>query len=193
MVKNTRATASFGNGELVSWAYLGGYIATIPLANWMIGNIGTFCIPDGPCMIPVGFGMTAPSGVLMVGAALVLRDQVQEHLGTQWSLIAILIGAVLSYLLADPFIAIASILAFGVSELVDFFAYTKVRQKSRELAIAVSGLVGAIFDSIVFLYIAFGSLAYIEGQIFGKLAISILAAGILWVIKNGHSKSRFKF
>ena len=158
------------------WAYLAGYIATIPAANWMIGNVGTFCIPDGPCMIPVGFGMTAPSGVLMVGAALVLRDQVQEHLGTKWSLGGILVGAILSYLLADPFIAIASILAFGVSELVDFAAYTYVRKYGRAFAVATSGLVGAILDSMVFLTIAFGSLAYIEGQIVGKLVISLAAA-----------------
>ena len=161
------------------WGYLAGYIATIPAANWMIGNIGTFCIPDGPCMIPVGFGMTAPSGVLMVGAALVLRDQVQEHLGTRWSLAGILVGAVLSYLLADPFIAIASIVAFGISELVDFAAYTYVRQRGRALAVAVSGLVGAVMDSMAFLYIAFGSLAYVEGQIFGKLLISLLAAAAI--------------
>lgn len=161
------------------WGYLAGYIATIPAANWMIGNVGTFCIPDGPCMIPVGFGMTAPSGVLMVGAALVLRDQVQEHLGTQWSLGGILVGAILSYLLADPFIAIASIAAFAVSELVDLGAYTYVRKYGRALAVAASGLVGAILDSMVFLTIAFGSLAYIEGQIFGKLAISIIAAGLI--------------
>ena len=161
------------------WAYLAGYIATIPAANWMIGNIGTFCIPDGPCMIPVGFGMTAPSGVLMVGAALVLRDQVQEHLGTKWSLGGILVGAILSYLLADPFIAIASILAFGVSELVDFAAYTYVRKYGRALAVAASGSVGAILDSMVFLTIAFGSLAYIEGQIVGKLVISLAAAAAI--------------
>lgn len=167
------------------WGYLAGYIATIPAANWMIGNIGTFCIPDGPCMIPVGFGMTAPSGVLMVGAALVLRDQVQEHLGTRWSLGGILLGAILSYLLADPFIALASILAFGVSELVDFGAYTYVRKYGRALAVAVSGLVGAVMDSIVFLYIAFGSLTYVEGQIFGKLMISfIAAAAIKYAIKK---------
>ena len=168
-----------------NWAYLAGYIATIPAANWMIGNVGTFCIPDGPCMIPVGFGMTAPSGVLMVGAALVLRDQVQEHLGAKWALGGILVGAILSYLLADPFIALASILAFGVSELVDFGAYTYVRKYGRALAVAASGLVGAVMESIVFLYVAFGSLAYVEGQIFGKLIISLLAAAaIKYVIKK---------
>lgn len=167
------------------WIYLAGYIGTIPVANWMIGNVGTFCIPDGPCMIPVGFGMTAPSGVLMVGAALVLRDQVQEHLGTQWSLSGILAGAILSYLLADPYIAVASIVAFGVSELVDFAAYTYLRERSRALAVAASGLVGAVMDSMAFLYIAFGSLAYIEGQIFGKLVISLIAAiAIKFAIKK---------
>ena len=46
----------------------------------MIGNFGTFCVPDGPCLIPVAPGITAPSGVLMVGAALVLRDLVQDPL-----------------------------------------------------------------------------------------------------------------
>jgi queuosine precursor transporter len=167
------------------WIYLAGYIGTIPAANWMIGNVGTFCISDGPCMIPVGFGMTAPSGVLMVGAALVLRDQVQEHLGTQWSLIGILAGAILSYLLADPFIAIASIVAFGVSELVDFAAYTYLRERGRAFAVAASGLVGAAMDSLAFLYIAFGSIAYIEGQIFGKLVISLIAAiAIKFAIKK---------
>ena len=109
-----------------NWAYLAGYIATIPAANWMIGNVGTFCVPDGPCMIPVGFGMTAPSGVLMVGAALVLRDQVQEHLGAKWALGGILVGAILSYLLADPFIALASILAFAFSATSNSLAVTAV-------------------------------------------------------------------
>jgi hypothetical protein len=31
-------------------------------------------------------------------------------------------------------------------------------------------------DSMAFLYIAFGSLAYVEGQILGKLLISLIAA-----------------
>jgi uncharacterized PurR-regulated membrane protein YhhQ (DUF165 family) len=64
-----------------------GYVAlalftlTIPLANWMIGNVGTVCVPDGPCLVPVAPGIKAPSGVLMVGLALVLRDIVQRRLG----------------------------------------------------------------------------------------------------------------
>jgi len=45
------------------------FALTIPTANWLIGNVGTVCIPDGPCLIPVGFGLMAPSGVLMIGVA----------------------------------------------------------------------------------------------------------------------------
>ena len=62
------------------FAFLAAFIACVPAANWLIGNLGTVCVPQGPCLIPVtpGFngsgGLTAPSGVLMVGLALVLRD-----------------------------------------------------------------------------------------------------------------------
>jgi len=68
-----------------------GFAATVPLANWMIGNVGQ-CIPDGPCLIPVGFGLMAPSGVLVIGLALVLRDAVHSLLGWRWAALAILCG-----------------------------------------------------------------------------------------------------
>ena len=44
---------------------LAAFGACIPAANWLIGNAGTFCVPNGPCVIPVAPGITAPSGVLM--------------------------------------------------------------------------------------------------------------------------------
>lgn len=161
------------------YAYLLGYFATIPLANLMISNIGTECIPNGPCIIPVGFGLTAPSGVLMVGAALVLRDKVQEDFGAKTSFAALILAFVLSYLIANPYVAIASAAAFLISELSDFSIYTYLRQKSRELAIAASGIVGALLDSAIFLFIAFGSLEFIAGQVLAKGAISIAVATIL--------------
>ena len=58
--------------------------ATIPLANWMIGAVGLVCVPQGPCLIPVAPGIMAPSGVLLIGLALVLRDLVQRRLGATW-------------------------------------------------------------------------------------------------------------
>lgn len=158
---------------------VGGYIATIPAANFMIGNVGTFCIPDGPCMIPVGFGLSAPSGVLMVGAALVLRDAVQEAFGAKWAFASVILGVVISYLLADPWIAFASLTAFALSELLDFAVYTYIRVKGRALAVLMSGIVGAIADSAAFLYIAFGSFDYISGQIIGKLFFTVIVAALL--------------
>ena len=61
------------------YGYLVAFILTIPAANWMIGNFGAVCPPNSPCLIPVGFDIMAPSGVLMIGLALVLRDLVQRN------------------------------------------------------------------------------------------------------------------
>src|SRR5271165_6584902 len=73
------------------------FALTIPAANWLIGHVGTACVsPQGPCVVPVAPGLMAPSGVMMVGVALVLRDLVQRRLGRMWSLGAIGVGAILS-------------------------------------------------------------------------------------------------
>src|ERR1044072_2397373 len=99
------------------------YLATIPAANWLIGNVGTVCVPDGPCLIPVGFGLHAPSGVLMIGLALVLRDMLQRRFGVAWSLAAIGIGCGMSIAVAPPALVIASGVAFLASELADLAVY----------------------------------------------------------------------
>lgn len=167
-----------------------GYLAfalfalTIPLANWLIGNVGTMCIPQGPCVIPVGFGLEAPSGVLMVGAALVLRDMVHERLGALWALAAIAVGSVLSGFLSAPALVVASVAAFALAELADFAVYTPLRKRNLTAAILASGAVGAVIDSAVFLWVAFGSLAFIEGQIVGKLWMTIAAAAFVMLARG---------
>lgn len=160
-----------------------GFAATIPAANWMIGNVGT-CIPNGPCLIPVGFGFSAPSGVLMVGLALVLRDVVHEKLGVKGAIIAIAFGAVLSALFAPPALVIASIVAFTLAELADLAVYAPLRHRQLGIAVLLSGLVGSIIDSAAFLWLAFGSFAYIEGQIIGKLWMSLAAGAVLIAMKR---------
>src|ERR1700683_5362578 len=58
------------------------FALTIPAANWLIGHVGTTCIaPHGPCVVPVAPGLMAPSGVMMIGIALVLRDLLQRRVG----------------------------------------------------------------------------------------------------------------
>jgi uncharacterized PurR-regulated membrane protein YhhQ (DUF165 family) len=167
-----------------------GYLAfalfalTVPAANWLIGNAGTECIPNGPCLVPVGFGLMAPSGVLMVGAALVLRDIVHERLGPLWALGAILVGGVLSAFLAAPSLVLASTAAFLLAELADFAVYAPLRRRNLGAAVLASGLAGAVIDSAVFLWLAFGSLAFIEGQVVGKLWMSLAAALVLFALRR---------
>lgn len=126
-------------------------------------------------MIPVGFGFVAPSGVLMVGAALVLRDIVHERLGASYALSAICLGAVLSGFLAPSSLVLASTFAFLLAELADFAVYSPLRKRQLGLAVLASGIAGALIDSAVFLWLAFGSLAFIEGQLLGKVWMSLAA------------------
>jgi uncharacterized PurR-regulated membrane protein YhhQ (DUF165 family) len=155
------------------------FAATVPTANWLIGNVGTECLANGPCLLPVGFGLYAPSGVLVIGAALVLRDMVHEAGGIWAALIAILIGGALSWAVAPPALVLASVAAFVLAELADLAVYTPLRRERLWLAVALSGLAGSIIDSAVFLWLAFGSLDFIAGQVVGKLWMSIAAAVVI--------------
>src|SRR5690349_11783194 len=110
-------------------AVLVGFTACIPAANWLVGHVGTTCVPDGPCLIPVAPGVAAPSGVLVVGLALVLRDLVQRRLGRYWALVAIAFGAVLSAIFAPPSLILASTAAFLLSELADLGVYTPLQRR----------------------------------------------------------------
>ncbi len=164
----------------MKWIIALAYLATVPIANWLIGNVGTECIPNGPCLVPVGFGLMAPSGVLVIGAALVLRDALQASLGARWALVAIACGVVLSAFVAPPSLIMASAVAFGLAELSDMAVYTPLRKSGRlAMAVLASGVVGAAVDSAVFLWLAFGSLDYIAGQIVGKMWMTIAAATVL--------------
>jgi queuosine precursor transporter len=154
----------------------------IPAANWLIGHAGTTCVPDGPCLIPVAPGVMAPSGVLMVGLALVLRDLVQRRLGLWWAGIAILGGAVISALLAPASLVVASVVAFLLSELADLAVYTPLQRRGLVLAVFASGLVGLVIDSIIFLHLAFDSLAFLPGQVIGKAWMVLLTLpAIAWL------------
>ena len=154
------------------------YAATIPAANWAINHVGTVQFPGGPHTIPVGFGLQAPSGVMFIGLALVLRDIIQQQTGKRGALTAITIGIALSAIVS-PDIALASAAAFGLGELADLAIYTPLRRRNLPAAVLASGAVGAVVDSLVFLQIAFGSTWYWQGNTLGKIWMSAAAALIL--------------
>lgn len=164
------------------FVFLVGFALCIPAANWLIGNVGTACVPNGPCLIPVAPGIMAPSGVLMIGLALVLRDLVQRRLGVGWAAGAVIAGAALSALVAPAALVVASGLAFLLSEAADLGVYTPLQKRGLVLAVFLSSLVGLVVDSTVFLYLAFGSLDFITGQIIGKGWMVLLALpAVAWL------------
>lgn len=157
------------------------YIGTIFAANWVIGRYG---------FVPVGFGLMAPAGVYFVGLAFTLRDLTQESLGRTWTVAAIIIGATLSSLVSPSF-ALASGGAFLLSESADFLVYTPLRKRNWLLAVAVSNTVGLVVDSVLFLALAFRSLDFIEGQIWGKFLMTIIAVALLAIWRHNRDDTRW--
>jgi uncharacterized PurR-regulated membrane protein YhhQ (DUF165 family) len=155
--------------------FLIAFALTIPVANWMIGNVGTTCSARGPCLIPVAPDVMAPSGVLMIGVALVLRDLVQRRLGILYSAAAIVFGAILSAAVAPVSLVLASSVAFLVSEFVDLAVYAPLARRRLIAAVLLSGLVGLVVDSAIFLWLAFGSLDFLTGQVIGKAWMVLLS------------------
>lgn len=151
------------------WVCLAAYIATILAANWAIDRFG---------FVPVGFGYEAPAGVYFAGLAFTFRDLTQSLLGKRAVLFAIPAGAILSMGVSTRF-ALASGFAFLVSELADFAVYTPLQRRGWLPAVAVSNIVGLLVDSALFLWLAFGSLDFITGQIIGKTWMTVLAIVVL--------------
>lgn len=147
------------------------YVATVYAANWALKQYG---------FIDIGFGLMAPAGVLFAGLAFTFRDLTHEALGRAWCIVAIIVGASLSYVLEDAGrIAVASGVAFLCSELLDLAVYEPLRRRSWLRAVAISNAAGMVLDSALFLWLAFGSLAFIEGQIVGKAYMTVLAVAVL--------------
>jgi len=160
------------------------FCLTIPAANWMIGHLGTVCLATGPCVVPVAPGIMAPSGVLMIGAALVLRDLVQRRLGVEFGLAAIFAGAAISAAVAPAALVVASTAAFLLSEFADFAVYTPLARRRLVLAVMASSAVGLVVDSLVFLWLAFGSLEFLPGQIIGKTWMVLLALPLVAYLRR---------
>jgi len=100
-------------------------------------------------MIQLPFDQAIPVGTFLVGFIFVIRDYAHREIGSGIYL-AMLAGVILSYVMADPFVAVASAVAFGLSELIDalVFAYTKKPMRDRVL---ISSIASTPVDSAVFL------------------------------------------
>jgi uncharacterized PurR-regulated membrane protein YhhQ (DUF165 family) len=151
------------------YKYTIGYVLSIVLVN-----IGFVFITPIPLL-----GEMFPPMSLIVGAIFILRDFAQREIGHR-VLGAMAVGAILSYFMADPFIAIASVAAFFISEIVDWAVYTYTKKPLRQ-RILLSSAIGTPIDSAVFLLILgfFSPL----GFLLMTVAKMIAAIVIWWKIK----------
>lgn len=138
----------------------------------LLVNVGIAYTP----MIETPIGMANPI-FLVVGAIFVLRDYAQRAIGHR-VLLGMIIGAFLSYIFADPMIAIASIVAFTTSELTDWGLYT-ITNKPFYQRVWISSLLSVPVDTGVFLYMID---AMTLGTFLITVASKLVAAAVIWYV-----------
>ena len=150
------------------------YAGLIVLANWLIHRYG---------FVPVGFGLVAPAGTYAAGAVFVARDAVQITLGRWWALLAIVLGAGLSFW-TSPSLALASGTAFLCGELVDWTVFTPLRARHLVAGYLIGNVWGLLVDTWIFLYLAFSSIDHWQGTAVGKLWVTVAFLPVLWLSRR---------
>jgi uncharacterized PurR-regulated membrane protein YhhQ (DUF165 family) len=154
--------------------WVAAYVAAIVLVNWLFDILPVIDTPIGAW----------PPASIIVGFVLILRDLAQREVG-HYVLIAMLAAGVITWFMVDPFIALASVSAFLVSETADWIVYTVTRRPLRDRILA-SSAVSSPLDSAVFLgLIGFLSPASFVLQTLSKFA----GALVIWAILR-HRASR---
>jgi len=147
------------------------YVAAIVAANVLTERFG---------LVPVGFGLVTTAGTYAAAFVLISRNLTQDQIGRRRVLALMAVGIILSYWLASPALALASAVAFGLSEVADMAIYTPLRVKGRSRAVGTASTVGAVIDTVAFLWIAgFPIWAALPGQLVVKVGMALVAALIL--------------
>jgi uncharacterized PurR-regulated membrane protein YhhQ (DUF165 family) len=161
----------------IGFISLAGFLASIPFANWWLNENGFW---DAPLLGPI------PSALWVVAISFVLRDITQITIGKEWAWSAILVGALLSWWLASPALAVASGVAFLISESIDAAIFTPLANRGRFLlGVTISGYVAGFVDSAVFLQIAFGSTSGWWQLGVAKAIVVMAATPVALVVRRG--------
>jgi hypothetical protein len=132
-----------------TWAYI--YVALIPFLNWTFGKFSGFDVTSELGGI---FGTSARIMInpltIATGMVFVVRDFVQREMGHR-VLILMALAVAWSFYYSWPVIALASGIAFAISETSDWliFTFTRYRLSTR---ILLSSALAAPIDTTVFLY-----------------------------------------
>ncbi len=117
------------------------------------------------------FGVAATAGTWLAGLSFVARDWMHETGGPKWVALALAVGAALSALMS-PTLALASAVAFTLSETADWAVYAPLRSRGKVRAALASNVVGSVVDSAAFLLLAGFPLALLGTQVLVKVAAS---------------------
>lgn len=156
------------------------FIACIVLANWLTATFG---------LIPVGFGLMATAGTYAAGLTFVFRDLIHEAGGRWLAVAAIASGALLSWFVASPALAVASGVTFLVAELFDLAVYVPLRKRGLLIAVLVSNVAGFTLDTFLFLYLAGFPITgpVVAGQLLAKGTMTALGLAALWPVGKRRS------
>ena len=122
------------------------YIATVVLINIAFTYIA-----------PIQFELFGAEifftiGSVVAGAVFVARDYAQREVGHKKVLLLMVTAGAISYVMASPFVAIASISAFAIAEFSDYLVFT-FKKGSFKSKVIWSSLIGVPIDTVVFLAI----------------------------------------
>ena len=116
------------------------YVGLIPTINTLFLYVPTLPLPDGGHFTPLS---------ILVGLVLVFRDFCQREVG-HYVFIPLILGAFLSYVMAGSEIALASGLAFFISECIDWAVYSFTK-KPLSQRVMLSSIIAAPIDTVVFM------------------------------------------
>lgn len=116
------------------------YIFTVIAVNYAFTVVPLLSLPGGELWSPVA---------LVVGCTFVVRDFAQRAIG-HWVVPAMLVGGIISWFMASPEVAAASMCAFLVGEFLDWLVFTFTKKPFSQ-RILLSSAVGTPIDSLVFL------------------------------------------
>jgi uncharacterized PurR-regulated membrane protein YhhQ (DUF165 family) len=144
------------------------YVACVVLANVLTEHLG---------LVPIGFGLVVTAGTFAAGGTLLARNLTQDVTGRLVILGLMLVGCALSWWLASPQLAVASAVAFGLSETADMLIYTPLRTRGWSRAVLTASAVGAVVDTLVFLHLA--GFPVTADSVTGQLVVKV---GISWAV-----------
>lgn len=160
-------------------------------ANWLAAHY----------MIPLGFGLLAPSGTFAFAFAFCVYDYLRRWHGLGPTLAAITLGFTGSVVYSALFgggvgrIALAGLIALAASSMVDLVAQTATLRWPVWRYVLTSNAVSLAVDTVVFTIVAFAALPadvrlhIMAGQYVAKIGMTLIAIPFVYWSRAWFSRS----